>query len=175
MNKKGVSMVVIALIIAIVGAAVYFGLLYKIKQEAFDCNLNKQVINEWVVQTGVQKELTRGITTTNYPPVENLCDPFEINSLEDFKPQKNKPPIIHKAIADTMVDCWNAFGSGDIEFLGMVNKEKAFCFPCRAFIFSEKIKKSKIEIIGLNQFLRTNKPYAGKSIPTYAELLTHPA
>ena len=70
-----------------------------------------------------------------------------------------------------MVDCWNAFDRGNTDFIKAMSRE-TFCFPCRAVVFDEKIKRNNAKIVGFERFLN-EKHTRGQNSPTYLQYLVN--
>ena len=77
----------------------------------------------------------------------------------------------HGLIANEMVDCWNTFVRGEVNFLGKWAEENVFCFPCATVSFAEELKNDpKAKLSGFNKFLAERRPDGNQ--PTYKEILT---
>lgn len=135
---------------------------------------NKEVIFTWVsAETSLLSKTKGQLQKTGSPPVTSLYEkPIEIYEEKDFIKNSNK------LIADAVLQCWQAFGSGEMPFLGTDYKDQAFCFPCAQVKFSKKIKDnypdldSGIEKIKFSEFIA--KPIY-KEGPSYNQLLKNKA
>ncbi len=127
---------------------------------------NVQAVTLWVKQrtTVISKSLP---AQSDYPPVIQLEPPLEINSRDQLLWKGGQVPTAYKDIADSMVLCWKAFDNGKSDFINTVEKTP-FCFKCRSISFSEDIKKEKLTMLGLNNYLNENK-IAGHNSLTYMQ------
>jgi len=177
MNKKAIeSELLVKLIIFVVVIAIAF-IIYINIDNLLKEQSNKEAVATWVkirtVTKGgiVIKTATGGGIGSDQPPVTHLEEPLEIKDEADLVPKKDKPPKIFKEMADSMVDCWTAFDKGGSDFINGWHKT-SFCFPCRAIVFSDEIKKKKIEIVGFNKYLNETHT-RGEESPTYLQILAN--
>ena len=72
----------------------------------------------------------------------------------------DKPEILQKKIADSMVDCWQMYGEGDLEVFD--TKDNNYCAVCSRLEFKEET-----QLPGFTKFLMTNQ--APRQETTYLE------
>lgn len=133
--------------------------------------VNVRAVNAWVQE---QAAISKGKSatpfiegSTSYPPVPVLDDPVEITSVNQIK-NPDAVDSAYRIMADSMLDCWNAFGANNINFLA---KQRIFCFPCRQITFSDSVKKEIKQINGFNTYLAKSSPYVGQNQKSYLELM----
>ena len=169
-NKKAqqgpgllVTLISVALVLAIIVVA-YVGF---VKYSGIRSNID--AVNTWVklrAATG-----TIDAVVSDKPPVIDIEGPLEIKSEEQLQFSGGNPPKVYNEIADSMVDCWNAFDRGNTDFIKAMSRE-TFCFPCRAVVFDEKIKRNNAKIVGFERFLN-EKHTRWQNSPTYLQYLVN--
>ncbi len=169
-NKKAqqgpgilVTLISVVLVLAIIVVA-YVGF---VKYSSTRSNID--AINTWVKLRAASG--TIDAVVSDKPPVINIESPLEIKSEEQLQFSAGNPPKAYKEIADSMVDCWNAFDRGKTDFIKAMGRE-TFCFPCRAVVFDEKIKKENAKIVGFERYLN-EKNTRGQNSPTYMQYLVN--
>ncbi len=169
MNKKGVETdTLIGLIAFVVVLAIVLIILFNIG-DILSSKSNAEAVNTWVKA----RAITKGTDTIvpREPPVIDLEKPFKIKSRDELLQSGDKSPKAYKEIADSMIDCWNAFERGKTDFLNSIKKD-TFCFPCRAIVFSDEIKKEGTQMIGFSKYLNEQNT-KGKNSPTYMQYLAN--
>lgn len=169
MNKKAVAVdTIIVLIIFVLVLGVFFMIFFNIGT-TISTKGNSAAINSWVKA----RAFTKGtdLAVSPIPPAISLEDSLEVKSKNDILYEGGKQPKIFKKIADSMIECWNAFDKGQTDFLHTTQK-KVFCFPCRAIQFSDNLKKENLQMIGFNRYLNEQKTKGGSS-PTYLQYLAN--
>ena len=158
-----VTLIVAVLVLAILGG------FYIALRTFVSAGSNIEAMRTWVELRGATG--ATDIAVSAVPPVTDLEKPLKIKSQEELVWKGGKPPEAYKEIADSMVDCWNAFNNGETDFLNSIKKE-TFCFPCRAVTFSDEIKKNNLKISGLNKYLN-EQHVRGENSPTYLQILAN--
>lgn len=170
MNKKAqegpglIVVLVLGILVIAIGIGFYVGISSYLSSRS----------NIEAVQTWVNLKAASGgtdIVVSETPPVIELEKPLEIKSEEDLRWQGNEPPKAFKEMADSMVDCWNAFHRGEKDFIKSIKRE-TYCFPCRAVTFPDEIKRNNVKVIGLNRYLN-DQHTRGKDSPTYMQILAN--
>ncbi len=169
MNKKGMeTSTVIGLIILVIVIAIVIGILYY-QGKILAASSNAEAIKVWVTTLTATKGTE--VVAQAVPPVIDLEAPLEIEKRGQLIWSGAEPPKAYKEIANSMVDCWNAFDRGKSDFLNNVER-KVFCFPCRAVVFSDDLKKENVDMVGFNRYLN-QQHVGGKDSPTYLQYLAN--
>ena len=179
-NKKGMEFeTIIVLILAVVIAVFIIGYL-KVYTDLTKTEGNKRIVQTWVRQqafiekpAGPIEGITQKFTgKQDRPPVPELAEPYVIEKASKLRFEEDKSPEAFDEIAASMIDCWDAFDKGKINFLNTINKN-TFCYPCRTIKFSDDIKSEFNSIHGFNTFLNEYKPVSGENNPTYVQILSN--
>ena len=165
--KKGVlsAEVVVILFLAVIIAIGVF-IILKPFANLGESTGNKDAIKAWVLT----KSNSKTFTGNERPPIPSLSEPLEINSVSKLKSKGGNPPETFVDIADSMYDCWDAFGRGNMNFVGLVAR-KVFCYPCRVIKFSPTVYTESPNLPpGFLRFLNTEK-ISSISDETYLQYL----
>ncbi|MBI2148737.1 hypothetical protein HYU23_03585 [Candidatus Woesearchaeota archaeon] len=167
--KKGLVGItlIIALIIFGITLSVWIAFQMGISQKLLGSNV--QVISTWVKARGATAGTS--IIVPEEIPVIDLEPPLKIKSREELLWKAGKSPAAYKEIANSMIDCWNAFERGNIDFLNKIEKN-TFCFQCRAITFSDEIKKEGTPMVDFNRYLNDTRTRGQNSL-TYLQYLAN--
>ena len=172
MNKKGMSESTIVIL-----AFGLFAFVIVLASTAYMTGIASSVANSAAIQNWVLLKSSKLGTVQggSSPPVPMLkTEPIKIISDEQLKNND-----ANRLIAESMVDCWKAFDSGETDFMPNLKVPERdelidpFCFPCARIEFDEKLKDGRQELIGFQNFLQNEKPLPGADSPTYANILTN--
>lgn len=170
-NKKAAIDISIGIVIILITAVLILAVVIPIVSNSFedDCSLNIPTLKAWVekraMATKVESKLP--IQADKNPPFTPLCKSIEITKVDQILSTEAEDSS-YKIIADSMLDCWRAFGEGKLDFIG---NDKIFCYPCRIIEFSDNVKTSRQNIREFNMYLYQNSPYLGDNPKSYHELL----
>ncbi len=169
MNKKGIETdTLIGLIAFVIVLAIVLTILFNIGN-ILGSKSNAEAVNTWVKARAASKGTD--VLVSQIPPVIDLDKPLEIKSRDELLWSGDKSPKAYKEIANSMIDCWNAFERGKIDFLNAISKD-TFCFPCRAVVFSDEIKKEETQMRGFNKYLNEQHT-KGRDNQTYLQYLAN--
>ena len=132
---------------------------------------NVKAVQQWVWQNSMEEEYTAHIfSEVGYPPISELAKPLVIDSPSDLNSEAT-----YEDITESIYDCGKAFyfGQDDYNFLSkldVANDGYVFCYPCRRIEFSDSVRSSGQNIVGLSNYMSTHSPYSGGK-PTFAEML----
>jgi len=164
-NKKALAASVVVLLILLLLALVILSFYLFVYKDIAESNLNVKIVQDWVSWTAAKGKVSAHVSEQGQPPITELAEPIVINTIEELKSPETK-----QKIANSIYDCARAFhyGKQEFDFMGGVTK-KVFCFSCQGIVFSDEIKESGVELMGLNKYMTETKPTTYN--PTYAELL----
>ncbi len=181
MNKKGMELttVVVGLVVLLVVAVILFMLIGGFGK-AIGGETNQEKVRLWVAAQGhIHKEgfvkggiIESGSDINTYPPVPELAEPIEINRQKQLESTEN-PPEAFTTIADSMVDCWNAFEQGEVLFRPNVlggDKAQVFCYSCRGVWIDDAFRDKKLT--NFKEYLET-EPVDLFRDETYMEYLSN--
>src|SRR3989344_3029280 len=107
MNKKGLEMeTIILLVIAIIVLVSFLGYIV-IFTDLAKGTANKQTVQTWVRLKGIETGIKGAASASSRPPAPYIDEPLEVET-QDLLFSKGDYPKIHKEIADSMYDCWEA-------------------------------------------------------------------
>lgn len=167
MKKKGIeATVLVEIILGLMILAIMGYFVYGYSKTTSDLS-GKAAVQAWVLETGKKQEIAQyTLSDIGRPPVGQLANEPILISTDEQLLRESK-----RIIAEGMVECWDAFARGQVNFLGKNPDKEIFCYPCYTISFSESLKDKKLE--GLNEFLQNQKPVAGPDQPTYFDILTN--
>ena len=97
-----------------------------------------------------------------------IIDPSDLKSKGG-----NVYPQAFNDIANSMYNCWDAFGRGKINFLNSIDRE-VFCYPCRSVKFSSNAKEQFSSLpSGLLGFMNSEKIPSSFNSETYLQYLSN--
>src|SRR3989344_972591 len=173
MNKKGlekeqlVYLIITVLIIFFISTTGYAA--YKRTSSAS----NIAIVQSWVNEKSAVNSIPiagSSIPIPDRPPITELDEPYIVYE-KDLEWNNDKAPKLYYEIANSMVDCYNAFNNGKIDFIDNINRD-VFCFSCRQFAFEDKIKNDKVVLKDFKKFLQDEKIGIIQD-KTYAQLIDY--
>ena len=177
MKNQGmeITSAAIGLIVFVISAALILWFVLDIGQDTVNIGTIDQ-IKTWVAaqskvyQLETEKEYVakKALGLSARPPVAELQEPLEIREKIQLEMQNNAPPEAVQEIGESMVDCWNAFGKGELPF--KVDNKEVFCYSCRAIWIDQKLRE---EQLGSFKASLTNEPIDPFQETTYAEYLSN--
>jgi hypothetical protein len=161
-SKKGdvelLPVIIITVLIIVIGFTIYWNVLRPVATG----ESNIDTVKSWVWSTAAKEKATIGSTKAGMPPVPYLQEPYVITNLDQLKTEAPKE------IVNSIYDCSRAFEFGGINFMDNLDKH-VFCFQCRAIMFSDQLKNSNQNLVGVQQYFKTTRPTAGTG--TYEEII----
>ena len=139
---------------------------------------NKSIIQAWVDEKFAQESITKGFLPSSVsvgpdrPPIPELEEPYIINSESQLQWKGSKPPEVFTETANTMVECWQAFGSGKKDFMNKINRD-VFCYPCRQIAIDDKLKEKFGSVKGFKVFLHNYGPKGVDDKNKYDKLIAN--
>jgi len=143
-------------------------------QQGSNLTANKQILQNWVFSPLflVERQTPGGdiFFETGRPPIPHLYDePIKLTSQDQLKGKGQQTPKIHEDLANAMLDCYEALGSGQ-DFLYQVER-KTYCYACAILAVDDSLKKQDIALLNFNTYLaETQVP--NKNGQTYLEVLS---
>ncbi len=154
-DKKGISMMVVLVIIGIASFLIILFLIFR-----FDLGslTNQEICRNSVILKG-QSPLPSGSLDckTNYLCISGGEDCEEISASEKIEVEERNE--VMKALADEMASCWYMFGEGKVDYADEGAFEKVACSVCTIVDFDSSLQeKQPISYQEFYDYLRnTNK------------------
>ncbi len=146
LHKKAVSMVLVGLILTVLVMSLLIYFISFVYKPVIESSIEREVCKDSVLLKAKTKTL--GIA----PSINLKCNTTSINidSLDQLNTKGNE------LIANSMYDCWNQFGEGEVDFLSKwdFGGTDTFCFLCSKIEFDSSIKGNKFD---LGTYLNENK------------------
>ncbi len=153
--------VLMGFIIISIVAVVMFLFIDKVRQE-FGSLSEKELCKKSVELQAKQKSF---ITVKGSHLTDTYGNPVDLKCSTNYESIGSKDEgVIKRTIANSMFDCWDQYGRGEIEIFD--TRDQNYCVVCSSLEFT-----NKKEINDFTQFLVDNKPNAA-SEQTYFEYLT---
>lgn len=170
-NKKAMETieVIVGLAIFLLSLTLLVYIFTSPLEESFDCSANVETMKAWTIKQAKLTEIGDKVPIFDTtPPFKPLCNPIEIKKFDQIYSPEIKDSA-YKLLADSMLDCWKAFGGH--EKLNFIGEDQQFCYPCRQITFSQDIKSSNnLSLNNYGNYLLSHSPYVGENVKSYYEL-----
>ena len=177
MKKQGmeITSAAIWLIIFVISAAILLWFLFSTGKSTanigtIDGTKSWVAAQSKVYQMGTGKEFVtrKTLGIAERPPTPQLQEPLEITKKEQLAVLTEAPSEAIREIGDSMVDCWNAFGRGELPF--KAESKDVFCYSCRAVWIDEKLRQ---ENVGRFKTALASEPIDPFQDTTYIEYMSN--